>query len=133
MPREGLKPITTRFAGKCADCGREIKEGWNVLFDPETKKMYCRPCANKTFVGGDTSSLPKEVFDKLSPEAQEEIRLLGLTPPLTTTEQLVSLRLIVDTMAEDIVAIVGDVKLISGVVAEISSKQQKIDKETKAN
>lgn len=39
-----LKEIKTRYATTCAKCKREIKEGWTVFFNPDDKKVYCKPC-----------------------------------------------------------------------------------------
>lgn len=40
-----LKKVKTRHAGKCARCQREIKQGWDVKYSPETKAVYCLQCA----------------------------------------------------------------------------------------
>ena len=39
-----LKEIKTKYATNCAKCKREIKEGWTVFFNPDDKKIYCKPC-----------------------------------------------------------------------------------------
>ena len=39
-----LKEIKTRYATNCAKCNREIKAGWTVFFNPDDKKIYCKPC-----------------------------------------------------------------------------------------
>jgi len=44
MNTANLKEIKSRYAGKCEKCGRDIREGWIVMFDPDTKKVYCMPC-----------------------------------------------------------------------------------------
>jgi len=44
MNTANLKEIKSRYAGKCEKCGRDIREGWTVMFDPGTKNVYCMPC-----------------------------------------------------------------------------------------
>lgn len=39
-----LKQIKTRYATKCAKCKRDIREGWAVFFNPDTKQVFCKPC-----------------------------------------------------------------------------------------
>ena len=39
-----LTEIKARYATNCAKCKREIKEGWTVYFNPDGKKVYCKPC-----------------------------------------------------------------------------------------
>ena len=46
--------IKSRYAGKCAKCGRELREGWNVAYDKDTKKIYCMPCS-KGINAGETA------------------------------------------------------------------------------
>lgn len=43
---EKLKRVKTRYGGKCAKCAREIKQGWEVGFNPDTKQVFCKPCAD---------------------------------------------------------------------------------------
>lgn len=41
-----LKEIKSRWAGKCAKCGRDIREGWDIIFDSDSKEVYCKPCGS---------------------------------------------------------------------------------------
>lgn len=43
---------TTKYGGKCAKCNREIKVGWTIGFDPDTKKIYCKPCMSDLMKAG---------------------------------------------------------------------------------
>ena len=29
---------------KCAKCHRDIRQGWKIYFDEDTKQVYCKPC-----------------------------------------------------------------------------------------
>lgn len=39
-----LSEIKARYSAQCAKCGRDIREGWTVYFEPNGKKVYCKPC-----------------------------------------------------------------------------------------
>ena len=39
-----LKEIKARYATQCAKCKRDIREGWTIFFNPDDKKIYCKPC-----------------------------------------------------------------------------------------
>jgi len=45
-----LSEIKARYETQCAKCGRNIREGWTVYFEPEGKKIYCKPCGQPMWV-----------------------------------------------------------------------------------
>lgn len=51
-----LKELKSRYDGKCVKCGRELRQGWNIFYDPETKQTYCKPCGSQ-MIGVAGSSL----------------------------------------------------------------------------
>jgi len=55
-----LSQIKSRYAGKCAKCERELKEGWTVMYDRDEKKIYCMPCG-KAIESGETAEATTEV------------------------------------------------------------------------
>lgn len=48
-----LKELKSRYDGKCAKCGREIRKDWNIFYDADTKKVYCKPCGAELQKGGN--------------------------------------------------------------------------------
>lgn len=65
-----LKEIKSRYAGKCAQCGREIREGWTVMFDPETKEVFCMPCSRNKGEAGAGDTLCPACEQSISDDAQ---------------------------------------------------------------
>lgn len=51
-----LTEIKSRYAGKCAKCGRDIREGWSVMYDKDNKKVYCKPCG-KAIESGEVTEV----------------------------------------------------------------------------
>lgn len=90
-----LKLIKTRYAGQCKKCNREIKEGWEVYFDAETKSVYCKPCGKELLNVTDTSTekpilnneLQKEM-DSLSPQMREYLEKMGLIKPPSLEDKI---------------------------------------------
>ena len=116
-----LKEIKTRYAGKCADCGREIKVGWDIFFDPETKKVYCKPCGS-TMGGQETSA---QVFSEaeiaeLPEDLQTRMRDAGMIKEPTPEENMA---ILLDALRSDISAIreatIIRLDVISGGVSAI--------------
>jgi hypothetical protein len=61
-----LKLITARFAGKCAETGRPLKVGDQILYDSESRKAYHRhsdkalqfaPLDETTILASETEAL----------------------------------------------------------------------------
>jgi hypothetical protein len=42
-----LVEIKSKYDGKCSACGRDLKIGWNIAYDKDTKQTYCIPCSKK--------------------------------------------------------------------------------------
>ena len=45
-----LSEIKLRYACQCVKCGRDMREGWAAFFEPEGKKIYCKPCGQPMWV-----------------------------------------------------------------------------------
>lgn len=116
-----LKEIKTRYAGKCATCGREIKEGWNIFFDPDTKKVYCKPCG-ATMGGAESSEqvLSEAEITQLPEDMQTRLRDAGMVKEPTPEENIAVL---LDTLCTDIDAVreatLNRLDTISGGVAAL--------------
>ena len=98
-----LKEIKTRYAGKCATCGREIREGWDIFFDPDNKKVYCKPCGST--MGGSVSSeqvLSEAEIALLPEDLQSRLRDAGMVKEPTMEENMI---IMLETLRNEISAI----------------------------
>ena len=43
VDRSTMKPMTSKYPGKCAECGLALEVGDMVYYDGTTKKVYCSP------------------------------------------------------------------------------------------
>lgn len=41
-----LKEVKATKVGKCSKCGRDIKKGWSIYFDTDSKRIFCKPCGS---------------------------------------------------------------------------------------
>ena len=114
-----LKEIKTRYAGKCATCGREIREGWDIFFDPDNKKVYCKPCGSA--MGGSVSSeqvLSKAEIAQLPVDLQSRLRDAGMVKEPTAEENIA---IMLETLRSDISAI------REATIARLEAMDVKID------
>ena len=116
-----LKEIKTRYTGKCATCGREIKEGWNIFFDPDTKKVYCKPCGST--MGGEESSaqvLSEAEIATLPEDMQTRLRDAGMVKEPTPEENM---SILLDVLRNDVSAVreasINRLDTISGGVSAL--------------
>ena len=97
-----LKEIKTQYAGKCATCGREIKVGWNIFFDPETKKVYCKPCGASMGDSTVAGQLTEADIAELPEELQSKLRDSGMVVEPTFEENVA---MMIDALRSDVNAI----------------------------
>lgn len=110
-----MEQIKSRYDGKCAKCGRDIKTGWNIYYDKENKKAYCTPCGKAMSSNQPENSLTEDEFNALPPEVQEKIRNAGLTiKPPALEDRVSSMELTLGELA-------GAVSTVIDLQGELSS------------
>lgn len=52
-----LQQLKSRWDGKCAKCGRDIKAGWTIYFEKVDGRsvIYCPPCGRQMLESGQTT------------------------------------------------------------------------------
>lgn len=87
-----LKQIISRYEAKCAGvgCGRELHIGWEIFFDPETKKVYCKYCLAKIAPTqkGLSETTTKELPDKKVDDGLLVDLLVSLSEKLDTISNI---------------------------------------------
>ena len=133
-----LKAIKVRYTGKCATCGREIKEGWDAFFDSDGKKIYCTKCAKSQPSNGIpvTSTLTQEDIAELTPEIQEKLRNAGVIKPPSIEDKISQLQASIDAIEDNIVGSFKSIEDAIGMmhmqVAAIIANQKATEAEAKA-
>lgn len=56
-----LTELKSRYDGKCAKCGRELKVGWDVLYDREARKVFCTKCGKESNNTQNATGLVKTI------------------------------------------------------------------------
>ena len=112
-----LSEIKASYAGKCAKCNREIKVGWTVVFDSDSKKVYCKPCGTPMITG--TKSQPAQ----LAPIQQDNSTFEMLINELMSTVNLCNEML--NQMAERVIVIETNIGVILATFAKQNASKGK--------
>jgi DNA-directed RNA polymerase subunit RPC12/RpoP len=125
-----LREITTSYDGKCAKCNRDLRKGWKVFYDSTNKKVYCTKCGKEQ--GGASGNAPmvmtRETWDKLTPDAQQELMNAGVQEPKVSIED--SLQYLVNLMGgeqNDIQGIHDAIGAINEAMTKIFAQMSLID------
>lgn len=101
-----LKEVkVSKYGGKCAKCERELKVGWSIFFNPDTKDIYCKPCGTQLQkLGPEISKSEASISD-----AQFDILLDILSKH---GDQLAAINSQVNTMSADLLNVLIALKAI---------------------